>query len=267
MTEMRRLFLQKAKGVWRRVSEGALKIYERNLIRFGHIPSALTILTGANSSHQKSLQQLLSSITYYESFAKIVVFDLGLTQPEVANLQCRFPQVEIRHFDYSQWPAYFDININAGEYAWKPVIIAEALEEFQGQLLWLDAGCVVVQPLLRIRKVLQRSGFYSPLAGSTVGEWTHPATLAMMGLDKKHLTGRQFSGGIVGVNYAFLEARKLVHEWKTCALNKDCIAPIGSSRANHRQDQAVLSILIYQSSFWHKMPHCNLGFATHQDID
>ena len=43
--------------------------------------------------------------------------------------------------------------------------------------------------------------------------------------------------------------RDVVLPWKACAVEKDCIAPAGSSRSNHRQDQAVLSYLVHRSGY------------------
>ena len=54
---------------------------------------------------------------------------------------------------------------------------------------------------------------------------------------------RMLSAGLVGLRYGHAGVRELVREWAACALRKECIAPAGSSRANHRQDQSALSIL------------------------
>jgi len=43
--------------------------------------------------------------------------------------------------------------------------------------------------------------------------------------------------------------REIVVPWRTGALDKDCIAPAGSSRRNHRQDQALLSYLVHKAGF------------------
>jgi hypothetical protein len=37
-----------------------------------------------------------------------------------------------------------------------------------------------------------------------------------------------------------------VREWCECTLRRECIAPEGSDRSNHRQDQAVFTILYYK---------------------
>jgi hypothetical protein len=34
-----------------------------------------------------------------------------------------------------------------------------------------------------------------------------------------------------------------------CSANRDCIAPKGSSRDNHRQDQAALTVLIHLNGY------------------
>ena len=69
------------------------------------------------------------------------------------------------------------------------------------------------------------------------------------------------------MDYANQEAREIIHKWKELALVKECIAPVGSNRSNHRQDQSILSILIYQSTLWQKMATSLLGVKVHQDID
>jgi hypothetical protein len=61
--------------------------------------------------------------------------------------------------------------------------------------------------------------------------------------------------------------RELINQWKACALTKECIAPAGSSRQNHRQDQAVLSVLAQQYDLTRKIPTKFYGFKIHQDID
>ena len=33
-------------------------------------------------------------------------------------------------------------------------------------------------------------------------------------------------------------------QWAECARTKECICPVGSGKANHRQDQAALTLLI-----------------------
>jgi hypothetical protein len=43
--------------------------------------------------------------------------------------------------------------------------------------------------------------------------------------------------------------RNVIRPWFECAMDRQCIAPDGSSRKNHRQDQAVLSYLVHRHGY------------------
>jgi hypothetical protein len=51
----------------------------------------------------------------------------------------------------------------------------------------------------------------------------------------------------VGFDTSQPEALRLLHSWLACARHVECIAPAGSHRGNHRQDQAALSVLVLLS--------------------
>ena len=227
----------------------------------------LVITTGADSSHFMSLCQLLSTLMIHESQTKTVVYDLGLSQSERDYITTNFTSLDLRVFDYSKYPPYLNIKINAGEYAWKPVILNQVLNEFKCTVCWLDAGNVVTEPLVKLRKITEWNGFYSPWASGTIADWTHPKTLDYMKVKKSILDKYNLAGGCVSANYHNEEAAVLIEKWAKCALIKECIAPEGSNRDNHRQDQAVLSVLAYQSDLGKWMTKRYLGFKVHQDID
>lgn len=231
----------------------------------------LVIVTGSDSSHFKSLYQLLESLNIYEASTKIIIFDLGITVDEREIIKNNFPDFELRKFDYSKYPSYFNIKENAGEYAWKPVIINDVLNEFKTSVCWLDGGNKVTKPLDSLRKIIELYGFYSPFSKGIISDWTHPKSLECLGVsdNKKILKQRNLNGACVSANYNNLEVRKIIKNWSDCAKTKKCIAPEGSSRANHRQDQAILSVLVYKQLFniGKKMIYRKFGFKTHQDID
>ena len=58
--------------------------------------------------------------------------------------------------------------------------------------------------------------------------------------------------GIVGASKN-TSTMKLIKEWAEYSQIEECIAPIGSNRFNHRQDQAVLTLLIYLNNFQKKL--------------
>ena len=49
-------------------------------------PPTLTIVTGASSNHFLPLQSLLWTISKFEPTARVIVYDLGLTAEEHAEL-------------------------------------------------------------------------------------------------------------------------------------------------------------------------------------
>jgi hypothetical protein len=224
------------------------------------------IVTGADTTHYRSLYQLLSSLRIHEPDTRIIVFDLGLVDAERQDLNRSFPAAEVRIFDYSRYPDYFNIRVNAGQYAWKPVIICELLSELKYCVCWMDAGNIVTRRLFWVRKITGKIGMYSPRSSGSISDWTHPGTLRFLNVSNDLLQRHNLSGGCVSVCYKKTRARELVNRWKQCALTRDCIAPKGSSRKNHRQDQAVLSVIAHQSGITENMPTSLYGFKTHRDI-
>jgi len=203
-----------------------------------------TIVTGSSSNHFPCLQNLLYTVRALASDAHTVVFDLGLTDRERNALTA--DRWEVRRFEFAKYPPHVNIAINRGEYAWKPIIIHTMLEEFGGLVLWLDAGDLVLADLNPIWDAIAKNGLLSVLSGATIRDWTHPGTLAYLQVPEEDLGQPNRAGGLIGISGDHEWARRLCAQWRACALCKECIAPKGSSRKNHRQDQAVLSVLYYQ---------------------
>jgi hypothetical protein len=242
--------------------------YYKLFLRFYYLYNQDSVfVTGADSSHYKSLCQLLCSLLKYESKSKILVYDLGLTNTEINYININFSAIELRSFDYSKYPKYLNIKINAGEYAWKPVIVNNVMNEFKCTVCWLDAGNVVIEPLLKLKIITKKLGFYSPYSCGKISDWTHPKTLNYLNASESILNYINLNGACVSVDYSNKKANKLINTWATYALIKECIAPEGSGRHNHRQDQAVLTVLAYQSGLGQKMIKDYLGFKIHQDMD
>ena len=115
----------------------------------------MLLVTGADRSHGASLRQMLRSVARHEPDLRIVVYDLGLTARQRLRIGKR-QQLEWRRFEFEKYPAYFDIRVKAGEYAWKPVIIADLLEEAGEPVLWFDGQTQCSRRLLRVRSLLRR---------------------------------------------------------------------------------------------------------------
>lgn len=229
------------------------------------VADGITLVTGASTNHFGCLKNLLYSVGVHEAGARTIVYDLGLKNAELKELQSQ--NCEVRRFPYEFYPPHLNIKVEAGQYAWKPVIVADLLRELKGPVLWLDAGDLVYARLDRIRRLLNRCGVYSPRTSDTITKWTHPLTLQYLRASPDLLPKVNRNGAIVGFNPAFPGVSELAEEWKACALDRDCIAPAGSSRKNHRQDQAVLSVLLYQFAQKYGIALENelLGVSCHHD--
>jgi hypothetical protein len=204
----------------------------------------IVIVTGASSNHFNPLKNLLYTISIFEPSTRTVVYDLGLKAEQVVELEKA--GWKITPFPFEKYPPHLNIKVNRGEYAWKPVIIAGTAKTNEGGVLWLDSGDLLVRKLDRTRQCLKNNGFYSPTSQGNIRRWTHPLTLQYLGVSPDLLDKPNRNGAMVGFNLMYPGIPELLERWKQCALDVQCIAPPGSSRSNHRQDQAVLSVLVYQ---------------------
>ncbi|KAG0033404.1 hypothetical protein BGZ82_006112 [Podila clonocystis] len=115
-------------------------------------------------------------------------------------------------------------------------------------VLWLDAGDRLSIAFLRwLPSFMLHRGLWTPQSQDTIHTWTHPGMLAYF-----HDSLVRFPGNTTNCNGAAIafDVRNatvrdgIMREWVDCAKTKECIAPEGSSRENHRQDQAALTYLI-----------------------
>lgn len=231
----------------------------------------LKIVTGADSSHFKSLINLLNSIQKFEPETPVSIWDLGFTDNEISLINSSYPSYSISKFDYSKYPNHFNIKVKAGEYAWKPTIIFEEFKNADGIVLWLDGGDVLTRKLFWIKKFITKTGFFSPYSLGTIKQWTHPQMIQNFELKDGFLNKPNLNGAIVGFDSKSKEAFDLLKAWYECAQNVDCIAPQGSNRENHRQDQAALTCLAYKQKMapnsFYAVIRSPLGIKIHQDAD
>jgi hypothetical protein len=191
--------------------------------------------------------------------ARVECYDIGLT-PEESRALPRWDGVVHRRFDYGQYPPHMNVEINAGEYAWKPVIIADVVERSRAEdppsdVLWADAGCYFDSLDAVSDRIAAGGGLWVRASAGTMREWTHPLMFDYLAADPDEYGDKPNADAtLVGIGSgspAACEAvyRDIVMPWKACAMAKDCIAPRGSSRKNHRQDQAVLSYLVHRAKY------------------
>jgi hypothetical protein len=219
----------------------------------------LIVVTAASSNHFGALVQMLESLRRVD--ARVECYDIGLTPAEARALP-RWHRASHHTFDYAAYPPYMHASVNAGEYAWKPVIVADVVDRARAErppcdVLWADAGCYfdAIEPMAR--RIRESGGLWVRTSAGTMRDWTHPLMFQALGADPDAFGDTPNADAtLIGfaVGSAPAAAREAVYDdivvpWKACALQKDCIAPPGSSRKNHRQDQAVLSYLVHRAGY------------------
>jgi hypothetical protein len=219
--------------------------------------------TGASSNHFNTLIAFLQNYKAHSKNIPLFTYDLGLSTTQLAFLRVKYPWTTIRSFNFSQYPPFFKIENTAGGYAWKPMIIKEMLDTTTSVVMWLDSGnrLTKANTLENIFSQISRDGHVTAVSVGTTQDWVHPATLAF--LHAPTLKILMCTGGIVGFDMRAYE--KVVRPWANCALERLCIAPPGASLANHRYDQAVLTVLLYQAERRFLETRESLGILTHQD--
>jgi hypothetical protein len=224
-----------------------------------HVVPKLIVVTAASSNHFGALRQLLESLRLLG--ARVECYDIGLTAGEARALP-RWPGFFYHKFNYAAYPSHLNVEVSAGEYAWKPVIVADVIDRAQAvgdrsDVLWADAGCFfhALEPIAE--RIKKSGGLWVRSSPGVMREWTHPLMFQYFSVDPLEF-GERSNADATLVGFAVGSAeetaraaiyRDVVLPWKRCALAKDCIAPAGSSRMNHRQDQAVLSYLVHRGGY------------------
>lgn len=211
----------------------------------------LTIVTASTSGkYFKFLIQILNNIIEVSNSKniqiRIIVYNLGMNESEIKKIKL-FQYVTFENFDFNKYPEHVSLEKYYGNncnYSWKPIIIYDVCEKYGGLVHWIDTRNLY-SDFNNLIKILENEYIYSPVSSGTIEQWTHHKCLHYMN-GYKYKNFRQRAGGVIGINYNIDWVKKLIKEWRDLALIKDCICPDGSDKSNHRQDQAVLSILFYK---------------------
>jgi len=218
----------------------------------------LVLVTAISSNHFNELIAHLTPAEKILPHEKIVVYDLGLNQQEIDQLNS-IPYVEYRKFNLPRFPEHVK---NLHTYAFKPLIIAETLAQFGG-VMWMDSSVVLVKDYsyqnLMERMIKKKSGFLyyvSPSRHSIIFA-THKQMfdyLPMKGRNETKANMAQATGMILfNTEYMLRNVMKWVI---LCSLHEDCIAPKGAQLecdfslpddvfgGCHRYDQSLFATLV-----------------------
>ena len=208
-----------------------------------------TIVMGCSSNHFSSMLQLINSIKLIDqSNTRIVAYDLGLNEDEKLFFNEKNPDVILKKFDYSKYPSFFNIEIKAGAYAWKPAMIYDEYSSLRKNdyLIYLDAGCFVTKPMSLIRAVICMNGLYCNFTGGIIRNMTHSKTLETIGEEGINDL-KMIQAGVIGLKVGTAANDNLIHSWYANACQESIISPENSSQSNHRYDQSLFSLQVYKS--------------------
>ncbi|MEO9803021.1 MAG: DUF1647 domain-containing protein [Reichenbachiella sp.] len=209
-----------------------------------------TILTAADEFYFRTFCQFVYTFNAQKEYqnSELICYDLGFNTEQKAHLDVlisKVPNLSVRNFDFSKYPEFVQLEYKT--YSFKPIMVKEVFEEKKGNLLWLDSATILIKPLHYVWEQMNEHGLYAPIGGSgTLKEWTVQETLDYMKVPESHYLNRNICGCMCGFGYQNPNVRELVSEWERYSLIHECIKPVGANRENHRDDQSVLTILLYQ---------------------
>lgn len=154
-----------------------------------------------------------------------------------------------------------------GNYSWKAPIVYEVIQNYGENIIWLDTACLINKKIKLIKLLTIVNGCFFVKATGNINEWTHPQTLDLMDADhlKKHSC---VMSGVIGINSKKEKIKILFKEWMNYSFDENCIAPIGSSRLNHRQDQSLLQVLVHKYNYGkYVLNHKFFGIKINQVFD
>ena len=182
----------------------------------------------------------------------LVLYDLGLFPEEHEELKSKFPWAQVRKFNYSRYPPFFNITRNKGEYAWKAAILHDVYMDYGCAVIWMDASNQY-SSVSKIVDNARKGQFMSNWAGHRVRAFVHNGTWQYLTNQfgtkadwrKKIEWSASCSGAFLAFGVRNPKVAQMLQLFYDCSLVKQCIAPEGSNRRNHRQDQVVVSILAH----------------------
>ena len=216
---------------------------------------------------------MVRSLAAHSAGAELAIWDLGLTEAERTAFETEFTPLKLRTFNYANYPPFYDIRVAAGQYAWKSACIEESLAGWPADtvVLWLDAGNLLVGSLREPISFIKKQGLFSPMTGGSISRYIHPGTFAATGVSQVNLTKKTMrNGAIIGFYTGFPWVKSWFTKWRKWCDTECVIAPAGSDRSNHRQDQAILTITYWEIARERGLNHMrdfDTVIKTHCDCD
>ena len=191
------------------------------------IACKLVVMSGISNNHFVEATDLIASVQTHMPGTPVIMYDLGLNNENKEKLTS-YCGVQVKSFNFSKYPQYVR---NLSLYAWKPLIINDAYEEKEYEvILWCDASCRLLHSL----KPLFRQFSSFPMIPALLDDYsfistTHNDTLKYLHLNdtrQKYATiGKAILAGLTLYWFTQRLQEVFLKFWVDCALHKECIAP------------------------------------------
>jgi hypothetical protein len=216
------------------------------------------IITAANDLYINTIIDFIN--TFNLDYTKLIIYNVGLNSENLQQIILLKEKYGFlfKTFNFDNYPEHVNLKKYNGlncSYAFKPIIIYnEAIEEFNKNkvLIWMDsANRFNENHISNICNIVKKDGFYSPISSNintieTI-ELNNHKIVKSYGLTQQEHFFKLFSisGGLVGLNYESNAGKEILDRWYNDSLNKELISPNETNRNNNRQDQTLLSIIMY----------------------
>ena len=196
------------------------------------------IITATNSFYFQSLLTLISSIHEFsfDIVDEIVVFDLGLTEGELHQLEKieKIKAVQFSDEERNSHPFF----MLPKQHVYKLTCLKNAFEMGEN-VLWLDSGVCALSSVKEIFEKIQQEDIFFVIDIHQTKTYTHKKCQSIMGITEKELESKIISSGIFGFKSSG-KYKNLIEEAYTYSLIEGCC---NGDQENHRHDQSILSIL------------------------
>ena len=243
------------------------------------------MVTGSSQNHLYANVNMMYSIIYTNCELPIVFVDYGLEEDGlnylIRNMKIMHgihlklnstAKLYYRKFDFSHFPAWVNISDPEirGAYTWKVVSYFDVLNQTKRMIAWSDGGNMWTQSIVKDMIRTAAEGMFTPYSGDSLQRWVHGKSkqfLASNKMVRKLFDGKGMcTGGYLLVNYYNENAmNNVIFPLLQCAYTRKCISPERTNRKNHRQDQAILSVLVHSASVRSSCGRYPTTVAFHRD--
>lgn len=202
------------------------------------------LVTAADEAYVQNnrLENLIGSIHFWEPEMRIEIYDLGISVETRARIK-DWKNVIVRSFPFEELPPHF--RRLRETYAFKPWALHDVLQR-EDRVVWIDANMEIRRPLSELRMILTTKGHFFTIQRPRFpnARFHFPGAVAQLGCSAEAYSRYQSPAGFQGYKKGSYAYENVLLPLVDCALDEKCIAPSGTSRSNHRQDQTAFNAIL-----------------------